>query len=235
MVSASSPFADDLELKIPQSLLDQVANGNAESAYFIATQFDEKSKGDDELYTQAKQWMQKAADMGYPQAMYELAQMFDYEKLQSKALEWYLKASKFGHSEAIYSVASIYMQGSKEQPADCQKAYQWYEKAEAKDNIVAYNDHAWSLATSADKQCRNPEKALKVFSNVKAYYNSSSSLMPLAYIDTEAAIHAAVADFSRAINLQQQALDEMDKDSKSYTVFLDRLNIYKKRQTWIQH
>ncbi|MCF6318275.1 MAG: sel1 repeat family protein [Proteobacteria bacterium] len=227
-------FAQEDSITIPQSLLDQVDKGHAESAYFIATQYNSKSADNEKFYEQAKVWMQKAAEMGYPQAMYELAQMFDYEELESNALEWYMKASEFGHSDAIYSIASIYIRGNETESGDCLKAYQWYEKAEAKENIVAYNDHAWSLATSPNKKCRNPEKALKVFSAVSSYYKNNLEPMPLAYLDTQAAVHAAISDFNRAIELQQQVVDSVDKDSENRKVFVKRLESYKNRQTWYE-
>lgn len=227
-------LAQEDSITIPQSLLDQVEKGHAESAYFIATQFDEKSVDNEKFYQQAKEWMQKAADMGYPQAMYELAQMFDYEDLENKALEWYMKASELGHADAIYSIASIYIRGSETQPSDCLKAYKWYKKAEAKDNIVSYNDHAWSLATAPDKKCRNPERALKVFSAVSSHYSGSLDAMPLAYLDTQAAVYAAISDFNRAIKLQQKVLDELPEDSENRRIFLERLESYKMRKSWIQ-
>ncbi len=232
-VTAQSLAQED-SITIPQTLLDQVDKGHAESAYFIATQYNNKSVDNEKFYEQAKVWMQKAAGMGYPQAMYELAQMFDYEELENKALEWYMKASEFGHSDAIYSIASIYIRGNDAESSDCLKAYQWYEKAEAKENIVAYNDHAWSLATSPDKKCRNPEKALKVFSVVNSYYKNNLETMPLAYLDTQAAVHAAISDFNRAIELQQQVVDSLDKYSKNRKAFVDRLESYKNRQIWFQ-
>ena len=219
---------------IPESLLKQVEDGHAESAYFIASQFDKKSLDNEELYEKAKAWMQKSANMGYPQAMYELAQMLDYEELQNKALEWYIKASEFGHADAIYSIATYHMLGIEGKPADCLEAYHWYEKAQKKDNIVSFNDHAWSLATSKDDNCRNSEKALRIFSHVKSYYSLNSEQMPLAYLDTLAAVHAGVADFNKAIEIQQLAVDGMSKDDTYFDAYVERLKSYKNRTAWVQ-
>lgn len=219
---------------VPQSLLNQVEKGHAESAYFIATQFDNKSYMDEKFYPKAKEWMQKAAEMGYPQAMFELAQMFGSEELEVKALEWFLKASEFGHSEAIYNIANFHLRGLAEKSADCLKAYEWYEKAEAKENIVSFNDHAWSLATSSQGQCRNPEKALRIFSSVKSYYQTSVEMMPSAYIDTQAAVHASVSDFNIAIELQQEAIGQISKDHPYRNDYIKRLESYKNRKAWLQ-
>ena len=221
-------------MTIPQSLLDQVDNGHAESAYFIATQFDLNSSNDKKVSAKAKEWMEKAANMGYPQAMYELAQMFDTEDIPSKAMEWYLKASEHGHAKAIYSVANYHILGLADKPADCLEAYNWYEKAQTKEYIVSFNDHAWSLATSKDIKCRNPEKALRIFSKVKSYYKLNSEKMPLAYLDTQAAVHAGISDFNKAIEIQQLAVDRLSKDVTYFDAYVERLESYKKRKAWFQ-
>jgi TPR repeat protein len=238
MLLTSAYAQDDLAssalLSVPESLLNEVENGSAESAYFIATQFNKQSDSNEKLYNKAKEWMQKAADMGYPQAMFELAQMFDYEKSEVNALEWFLKASEFGHSDAIYNVANYYIRGFAENPIDCQTAYVWYEKAQKKDHIVAYNDHAWSLATSADEQCRNPERAVRVFAKVQSHYRFNNQEMPLVYLDTQAAIHAGVSDFSTAIRLQQEVVDGLGGDKTLIPNYVKRLESYKKRKAWQQ-
>jgi len=230
----SSALQHENLIKIPQSLLNQVENGSAESAYFIATQFDKKSDTSEKFYNKAKEWMQKAANMGYPQAMFELAQMFDSEKSEVNALEWFIKASDFGHSEAIYNVANYYLLGLADKAKDCNIAYNWYEKAQKKDHIVSYNDHAWSLATSADKNCRNPERAVRVFAQVTSHYKFNQQEMPLAYLDTQAAVHASVSDFNTAIKLQQEVVDKLGKDYKTIPTYIKRLESYKNRKAWFQ-
>jgi TPR repeat protein len=239
MFLTSHSFAqDELEssalLRVPQSLLNEVENGSAESAYFIAIQFDKQSATSEKFYNKAKEWMQKAADMGYPQAMFELAQMFDYEKSEVNALKWFIKASDFGHSDAIYNVANYHLLGLADKPKNCQTAYNWYEKAQKKDHIVSFNDHAWSLATSADENCRNPERAVRVFAQVKSHYKFNQQEMPLAYLDTQAAVHAGVSDFNTAIKLQQEVVDKLAKDYETIPTYIKRLESYKNRKAWIQ-
>jgi hypothetical protein len=110
----------------------------------------------------------------------------------------------------------------------------WYEKAQKKDHIVAYNDHAWSLATSADEQCRNPERALRIFAHVQSHYRFNNLEMPLIYLDTQAAVHAGVSDFGTAIRLQQEVVDGLGGDKKLIPDYVKRLESYKKRKAWTQ-
>jgi TPR repeat protein len=231
------------EFKVPESLLSEVEKGNAEVAYFIATTFDKKSYSESKYMSKAKEWMEKAATMGYAQAMVELAEMYEYnegeednnEEAERKALQWYKKASEQGHAEAIENIGFYYIYGYGGLEKDCQKAYEWYEKAEAKGNEVAINDHAWSLATSPQASCRNPEKALQVFSKLKSTYRSDYMELPTGLKDTEAAIHASIADFNTAIKLQQEAVEELgESEIERKKAFLERLESYKNRKAWIQ-
>jgi TPR repeat protein len=221
-------------INIPQSLLNEVENGHAETAYFIATQYDQKSYENEVFYNKAKEWMQKAADMGYPQAMYELAKMLDAEKSEVIALKWFIKASEFGHAESLYNIANYHIQGLADNPVNCETAYSWYEKAQSKDSIAAYNDHAWSLATSANPDCRNPERALRVFAKINSQYQFRREEMPIIYIDTQAAIHASLSDFNKAIALQKIVVDEISDDNENKAGFIERLNFYKNRKVWLQ-
>lgn len=227
-------YAQEDNMTIPESLLQDIEKGNAESAYFVASQYAKKSHNDEKLFPKAKQWMLKAAEMGYPQAMFELAQMYEYEEMEVKAFDWLMKASGFGHSEAILSIANYYLLGLGQMPVDCIEAYEWFERAQAKDNIVAYNDHAWSLATSADEECRNPEKALRIFSKVKAHFRYNEKNIPLIYLDTQAAIHAHISDFNTAILIQQLVVDGLENDNSKRADFIERLETYKQRKSWIQ-
>lgn len=234
LLLANNVYAENELINIPQSLLNEVEKGHAESAYFIATQFDQKSHVDDKFYNKAKEWMQTAADMGYPQAMFELAKMLESEKSEVRALKWLLKASEFGHSEALYNIANYHLLGLAQKPVNCQLAYSWYEKAQSKDSIVAYNDHAWSLATSVDANCRNPERALRVFSKVKSHYQFKTVDMPIIYLDTQAAVNASLSDFNAAISIQQIVVDKLSGENDKNSGFIERLNFYKDRKVWVQ-
>jgi len=220
--------------QIPQSLLEQVEQGNAEAAYFIATMFDKGSELINKNPKKAKKWMLKAAEMNLPQAMYELALILEFDNEEyEEAMKWYLKASEFGHAAAMGNLAYMNMKGLGSLQQNCQTAYQWYEKAIAKDEEVAFNDYIWSLATHENKKCRNAEKALYYYSKFMTVLNTDYQQMPAYVLDTGAAVFAAVSDFNQAIKLQTMALDKLvDKDKTS--AYQERLNTYQSRQAWTQ-
>ncbi|MFK8011437.1 MAG: tetratricopeptide repeat protein [Marinicellaceae bacterium] len=221
---------------VPQMLLDQVAEGNAEAAYYIALQFDKNSFADDEMRidTKAQEWMKKAAEMEYPQAMLEWAMMLEYEEKETEALQWLLKAADVNVADAIAKIAYYYINGLAGLPKDCKIAYQWYEKAQIYDHKIAYNDHAWSLATSPYDVCRSPEKALFKISKLMTIYQDEFEYVPPAVLDTKAAVHASISDFNKAIEIQKQALEIIGDSHAKFESYQNRLEMYQNRKVWVQ-
>ena len=219
--------------EIPQSLLNQVEKGNAEAAYFIAITFEKGSESIKPDAEKALMWMKKSAKMNFPQAMFELGQMLIIDD-ENEALKWFISASEKGHSDAIQTIGYYYIEGLGDIEQDCQKAYLWFDKAEIKGNKIAYNDHIWSLATSANKACQNPEKALFLMSKLIKLYQDDYELVPLSVLDTQAAMYASISDFNKAIKIQQSIVDKLSKSSSKNKEFKERLDRYISRKTWSQ-
>jgi TPR repeat protein len=230
IVSANEP------IEIPPTLLQQVEDGNAEVAYFIASQYDLKSIEDSENnYAQlAQEWMTKAAEMQYPQAMFDLGEMLESKENDSEALIWYQKAGEFGIADAFEKIAYFHIKGLGGLSRDCIAAYKWYEKAELYDHKLAFNDHAWALATSAYKVCRSPEKALRLISKLISLYKQEYSYIPTAVIDTQAAVYAGISDFNKAIELQKLAIETLGENHEKLESYKERLDFYENRKAWVQ-
>ncbi len=221
------------EFVIPQSLLDQVEQGNHEVAYFIANSFMKGSGSVGEVdKARGLQWLQKASDLGSAHAMHDLAEQLSADDKKIEALGWYQNAVELGFAKSFEAIAHFHYMGYGGLDKDCTKAYEWYEKAQAKGVELAYNNHAWYLTTSAEKKCRNPEKAVVVFSQLKALYGNVNE-MPWSYRDTQAAVLAGIADFSAAIKLQELLVEDVlsyDSDASQFEVHLERL---RQRKPWI--
>ena len=56
-----------------------------------------------------------------------------------------------------------------------------------RNNKQAMNNYAWFLATSSDSKCRNPEKAVRIFYQLKNLYTSADEIIPWHVWDTESA------------------------------------------------
>ncbi len=232
LVSFGCHAKDDFT--VPASLVKQVEQGNAEVAYFIATTFFEGSEKFASNYDKGLEWLKKAAQMGYAHAMEELAIEFESESKFEEALDWYMKAADLGMGSVLDRIAIYHYYGRAGLEKNCLAAYEWFEKAEQKEVELAYNNHAWFLATSADENCRNPERALKVISNLMALFDPED-LVPWHIWDTKAAVLASVSDFGAAISLQQWLIDEMEKvDEEVKPSYFKHLESYKKRKPWIE-
>jgi TPR repeat protein len=91
-------------------------------------------------YAKARDWYEKAADGGNPDAMFKLGVIYqngqgvalDY----AKAREWYEKAADSGNADAMANLGWLYAHGQGV-ALDSAKAREWYEKAVAKDNAPA--------------------------------------------------------------------------------------------------
>ena len=234
LLIVSTVIQSQNEIVVPKTLLDQVDSGNAEAAYFIATIYQTGTNDLSSNLDQAKIWMKKAADMDYPQAMYELAQMLNKEDDKTKALDWYAKAIEYGHSDSFNSIALYHFKGEAGLEKDCKKAYEYFDKAMAKENLRAMNNYAWFLATSSDSNCRNPEKALKVFYQLKAIYIAADDVIPWHVWDTESSVLASVSDFTKAIEKQKWLIKEMQENEYDTTNYEKRLAVFEQRKPWIE-
>ncbi|MBL4660186.1 MAG: sel1 repeat family protein [Alcanivoracaceae bacterium] len=221
-------------LVIPQSLLDQVDAGNAEVAYFIAKSYLDGNDTFEADQEQAMTWLEKSANMGYAHAMLDLANEYHDSNEQQQALSWYQRAADQGVANAFEAIASYYLLGEAGLQKSCITAYQWYEKAETREVKLAFNNHAWYLATSHDKKCRNPEKAIVVYAKMKALYKSDGEKIPWGFVDTEAAVLASISDFSAAIKLQAGLVEELKSYNMDVTNFQLHLDQYLLRKPWVE-
>ena len=79
-------------------------------------------------YVEAQKYLTKAAEMGFPHAMYGLANLHGFKGDKKLAFKWYLKAAENGLIDAYYYVGNAYKRGEGVQQ-DSQKALKWLELA----------------------------------------------------------------------------------------------------------
>ncbi|WP_154223301.1 tetratricopeptide repeat protein [Marinicella rhabdoformis] len=218
MAQTAAPDMSDSQPTIPQVLLDKVAEGDGESAYFIATAF-AKGEGAFEVdLEKAKEWFKKAAELNNVHGMFELAMLLFFDKDYQSAQLWFEKAAEMGHGESFYRLGIYHIYGLSDLNQSCEAAYQQFESAQSRKIQVAFNDHAWMLATMPEKQCRNGEKAWRIYSELERSYGPGG-MMPLSFLDTKAAVLAEISEFNEAIKLQTYVVEEFCgvylKDSKN--------------------
>lgn len=192
---------------IPAALLKQVEAGHAESAFFIGSAFADGTMGIEKNLVKAKEWFMKSAEMGYVHGMFELGKMFYQDESYPEAKQWFEKASNAGHGEAFYRLSIYHIYQIDGEAFDCEKAYDLLREAQLRDVKAAYNDHAWMLATLPNKQCRNGQKAWKIYADLQSLYTSMEPI-PWAYLDTKAAVLAEIADYNEAIEVQSWVVED---------------------------
>ena len=156
--------------------LENLANkGSVRAQFCIGNCYDKMSD-----YKKANEWYQKAAELGYAAAQFNLG--VSYESGQGvtqnyqKALEWYQKAADQGKADAQYNVGIFYANGYGV-AENYTKAVEWFKKAaeqgvaEAQYNLgVAYEEgisvqkdiskaKEW-YQRSADQGCEEATEAL---------------------------------------------------------------------------
>lgn len=83
-------------------------------------------------------WTRKAAEQGYMQAQYALAELYANKLGDTKAaVEWYSKAADQGHPDAYFKLASILENGAKDVKADGAKSTQLYQIAASEYDVFA--------------------------------------------------------------------------------------------------
>lgn len=124
-------FKDNLiKDEIEKWYLPLVNQGNVAAQYYFG-KFLEKS----ERYSEALEWLSRAANQGDLPAQLHLGRSFrtgiyGYDQNYRKSFEWFLKAAEQGSQEACRRVGWFYSVGAGVRKND-EKAIEWYKKANA--------------------------------------------------------------------------------------------------------
>jgi TPR repeat protein len=91
----------------------------------------------------AFEYLLKAAELGYPEAQYDIGNLYDHGIFVAKdekiALSWYEKSAKQGNAQAQYNLGVYYSKGIVVEK-DFKKAFEWYSKSASQGYILAtYN------------------------------------------------------------------------------------------------
>jgi hypothetical protein len=150
-----------------------------------------------------------------------------------RALPHVRRAATAGEPIAMATYGQLHADGAAGLPRDCVQAEQWLQKAEDAGLAQARNDRVWLLATCAVPGQRDPKAAMQL----AAHMIGNRARLHAAELDTVAAVYAANADFTRAIEYQQAALDKLDDatlEPGSRKQMQDRLDLYRSGQDYVE-
>ncbi|GEM_PF-5265335 len=192
----------------------------------------------EQVRSQALYWLRQAAKAGHGEAVWLLAQDAAQHKQDAQVLAWYQQAAAAHVAPAALALGNVFLYGLLGQTRDCKKAEMYFSQAEKLGNAHAYNNHAWMLATARDPQCRNPEKAMRLWSELDWDTVRGQPVMMAAFWDTLAAIHAALRDFGSAVDAQRKAIALMSKhqapDDEMLADMQRRLRAYESGSPWFK-
>ncbi|MFU8814418.1 MAG: hypothetical protein ACNA7W_03670 [Pseudomonadales bacterium] len=155
----------------------------------------------------ARHWLGLAAAAGIAEAQYRLALTF-HEEAPERAVPLLSRAAEQHHAGANELLGDYYSQGIGV-PRDLDTAIRHYQRAAQGGSNHARNNLAWLLATTADPDVRDGERALALIHPIALFLGDWQ------YLDTLAAAWAAAGEFDQAIVTAQQAMDEARYDPQA--------------------
>ncbi len=138
------------------------------------------------------------------------------------AESWYLKGARAGFGQAQLRLFYLLLGRGEEA-----NALKWIAKAADQELAQAQNDYAWLLSTSQTEAIRNGELALTYAERAVSQVESA------AYLDTLAAAHAELGQFTDAITVQEKALALVaEAGSEEAEALAEHLAAYQAGQPW---
>lgn len=221
--------AGDIELKkgVYDEILKQ-ANAGDPNAQFRLGFYEKKlnlSKGAEN----PNDWFLKAAIQGSPPAQYQLGKSLIYGQGcrldQSKGIDWLTRAANSGDTGARLLLAST---ATKIETLESQRnSLRYTEGLEALSSQVIV-DQAWMLVTSPYDEIADPRAALKMIDDLSDKNFSDD----ITIYEIKAAANAALGKFKKAIDYQEDALEEAEDRNADTEAITFRLASYKNNEKW---
>ena len=174
---------------------------------------------------QAASLYEQAAELGDREARIEYYQVIAHPDsgldVTDKVINWLLDSATNDDALAMLELGNCYVRGCGTRP-NFRRALRWYRKAvqTEPENPEVVNSVAWTLAVSDRERIREPEFALEIIEHLME--NDEEARVNPMIVDTWAAVHAALGNFDRALELQREAL-KFARDERSSQALIDEL------------
>ncbi len=164
---------------------------------------------DNENYSEAKFWSEKAAEQGDADSMLLLGLIYDrglgINKDEAVAAKWFEKSAEAGNDTGMNNIAYDYQNGIGV-AINYQKAIFWYEKAIDADNVVAMRKLAW-MYRKGEGTSQNYPAARKLY-NKAALKGDTDAMMDLATMYREG--EGIEKNIAQAVDLYKRAAQKGD-------------------------
>ncbi|TQV89666.1 TonB family protein [Aliikangiella coralliicola] len=174
-------------------------------------------------------WFIKAAIQGHTSAQFELGRSLIMGQGcisdRGKGIDWLTRSASSGQPQAKQLLASLAIEkGTQESQL---KAVEYLSDVDDLEVSTAI-DYAWMLATSNNKEIANPKKAIKIIKTLPSRQFWDEATLN----EIKAAAHAAQGDFKKAVDYQEDALDEAEDMRVDLDEIKNRLSAYQKKKLW---
>jgi TPR repeat protein len=134
-----------------------------------------------------------------------------------QARAWLVEEAKAREPEAMLLLGNLYAKGIGVSQS-YRQALTWFKSAvsTSPDDVNIVNEVAWTLAVTHLEPLRKPSYALEIMD--RAMSGDETARKNPAYLDTWAAAYAANGNFTRAVAVQQQAVDAAREQEETEVV-----------------
>jgi len=186
----------------------------------------------------AQDYFKRAAATGDTRARLQYARFLlaqdNTHEFDPQARVWLVEEAKAGEPEAMLLLGNLYAKGVGVSQS-YRQALTWFKSAvtTSPDDVNIVNEVAWTLAVTHLEPLRKPSYALEIMEH--AMTADEAAQKNPAYLDTWAAAYAANGNFTRAIVLQQQAVDAArgQEESDVVEVLQKHLDAFQRGETVI--
>ena len=157
----------------------------------------------------AEKYFLQASELNDPYAKLGYARFLSSETVNKpfndKAYSWLMDLAAEDNPEAQIIIGNLYATGLYVKKS-YRRSVSWLKKAvrSAPEDPRIINEVAWSLAVSNEKKLRRPRYATKIMDAMMK--NNERARESPAYLDTWAVAHAAIGNFEKAVEIQEEAL-----------------------------
>jgi uncharacterized protein len=215
--SEHKPFLD---------LYKQASAGDTHSQYVLGQLANFDPELNQEVEINPVDWYLKAAVSGHSSAQYNLGKTLIHGRGcvadRAKGIEWLTRSSSNGNSDAT---GYLLVEALKNKTLESQQLAIQLSQDDSKLAPYVKAKLAWLLATSSHQSIRNPKRALEV----RKQLNTRNFNDEVTLLEIEAASYAALGDFSKAIDVQEDALDEADDRDLYLADIEQRLQAYENK------
>jgi uncharacterized protein len=207
-------------------LYKQASAGDTHSQYVLGQLANFDPELNKEIEINPVDWYLKAAVSGHSSAQYNLGKTLIQGRGcvadRSKGIEWLTRSSSNGNSDAT---GYLLVEASKNKTLGSQQLAIQLSQDDSTLAPYVKAKLAWLLATSNHQSIRNPKRALEVLKQL----NTSNFNDEVTLLEIEAASYAALGNFEKAVDAQEDALDEADDRNLYLADIEQRLQAYENK------